>query len=561
MTPAQTPPVNCCGALVTPKHILVTSKTTGSAGNVIDPWNAPLLLPTSGSQLATALTKGVDIPATNPNNPGNVTYTSQDLAVGPRSINFYGLYYYISYGSASATVADTEGNYWMRPLSLVTYNQNTGAFNILTNAPHGAFDLIGYQSRIWLLGGIDTPGSGTTHDGTALFFTNPVVAGGGAAAADWKDPVAGTTNVIHMDGDAADYGVGLATVRNALVILRRSSVYVLKGTTTANYMLLPISKEVGCMDARSIVETDHGAYFISREGLMLTNGVSIVNVSGSILYTLQTAIRAEQAAVMAGNNGYITCEITSQGQILVSIGTGSPSSGSYSPIFTALFDPAAIKGGAWVRITSQLWASDGNQQTNNYAGQLYGHNAPHHVMAIGDKYVTAFEDELAGISFLEPRFGLYDQLPSGTNPYVSIPAVWKTAFAPVVNSAKRQIGQAHRYYVDYNFAAQNLIPVTGWTSVPVDATGAQMDTPQALPVGAAPTLTGVVSGITPSPSSLILRFGRDWLSEITQDAYFTVSWSDTARASQANAAVAEIYGVGIEYQGTRPARTSGPTGS
>ena len=94
----------------------------------------------------------------------------------------------------------------------------------------------------------------------------------------------GLTNKVQMDGDTQDYGVGLATVRNGLIIfLRRSSVYLLKGTTSANYTLIPISQGVGCLDARSIVETDHGVYFIEfARGLMLTNGTTVMDVLRSV---------------------------------------------------------------------------------------------------------------------------------------------------------------------------------------------------------------------------------------------------------------------------------------
>lgn len=439
----------------------------------------------------------------------------------------------------------------------------------LTNAPHGAFDLIGYQSRIWLLGGIDTPGGGTTHDPLALFFSNPIAAGGGSATADWTttDPVSSitTTNIIHMNGDTSDYGVGLATVRNALVILRRASVYVLKGSTTTNYALYPVSQEVGCIDARSIIETDQGVYFLSNEGLMLTNGVKVMNVSTTITRVLQDAIRAEQRAVLNGKNGYATCARTSQGHLIVSIGIGA-AGGSYTPIFTAMYDPDIAKGGAWTRITSQLWISDGTQLNgNNYAGQLFDYRAPKQLIAIGDKYVTTFEDEHLRQTFLDPHAGLYDQMPSGSNPFVAIPMVWSTPVPAITSSLKRVVAIAKRYYLDHSFAATALVPTTGWSVVPIDPFGNTLDTVQNVPITAkttptgsqtissAPTLTGFVSGVSPVTGATILRYNRDWQPEI-EDCTFKVSWSDIARTAQTPATVAEIYGLGVEFQRSRDLR-------
>jgi hypothetical protein len=423
---------------------------------------------------------------------------------------------------------------------------------VLNLAPHGAFDLIGYQSRIWLLGGIDTPGSGTTHSAISLFFTNPIAAGGGSSSSDWKDPVYGTTNLITMDGDTSDYGVGLGTVRNGLVILRRASVYLLKGTTTANYTLIPISRDVGCMDARSIVEADEGVYFVSQEGLMLTNGTTVSNVSGATTHTLQAAIAAQQKAIIAGHGGYITCGRTSHGQILLSIGVGAPTAGSYAPIYTALYDPdAPAKGGAWVRITSDVWSTDGTQNSgNNYCGQVFDYKAPKRLLALGDRYVTAIQDQSVGLSMMDYNSGLYDQLPSGADPYVPIPAVWQTIVPTITTAAKRTQGQTKRYYIDYQFSAANLQPASGWSLQPVNSNAVALDALQNVPLSSAPTLTGPVSGVTPVPGAFIDRYNRDFWNEVI-DTTFVVTWQDIARAQQAGSSVAEIYGMGTEFQHSR----------
>lgn len=425
---------------------------------------------------------------------------------------------------------------------------------VLSSAPHGAIDVKGHQSRLWLLGGIDTPAAGTHHSSTTLFFSNEVVAGGGSASADWQDPISGLTNQIKMDNNSQDPGVALATVKGGLLILRRSSVWFLKGTSEQNYSIAPISLETGCVDARSVVESDSGVYFMSSKGLMLTDGAHIQNVSGGIMYTLQDAVAYEQTQVAAGTGGYISCGLTSRGQVIVSIGLRA-GAGGISPVFCAMYDPSATKGGAWVRITSSVWANDGSQQgSNNYPGVVIWQQAPHQVYTIGDQYVTRLEDLTVNYSFLTSK-NLYDQGPGspGSARYVSIPAYWRTPIPGITTSAKRVQAIAHRYYLDYNFAAQGYLPTNAWQMQAVDPHGNVLSTSIAT-AGAAPMTAGFVSGITPVPNTTILRLNTDFFNEVV-DMTFAISWSDVARTNEAFSAIAEIYGAGIELQRGRDVRT------
>lgn len=322
------------------------------------------------------------------------TATAANLIPGPRGISFEGTRYYIGYGTLTAPVADAGGTFFAQSTNLCTIN-NAGAVAAMTNAPRGFIDIKGYQSRIWGLGGIDDPGSGTTFNPLALFFTNPIGPGGGNAAsfADWKDPVSGLTNKILMDGDTTDPGVGLATVRNGLLIFRQQSIWILRGSTTANYALLPVSRQVGCVDPRSIVETDKGVYFMSTQGLMVTDGVSVRNASGVVLHTLQSAVAIAIGAIQSSFGGYVTATVASGGQLIISMGAASVTSGApdghIQPVWCGMFDP---ESNAWTRITSSLFASDGTITVpgNTYPGWVFS-TPDQRLLSIGDKYVTQWE--------------------------------------------------------------------------------------------------------------------------------------------------------------------------
>ena len=533
---------------------LIGRKTVGAVATV-DHWNVPFVRPSVSAVLGT----GTGAPVWLSPTANAPLAASANPTPGPRWINFDGLLYGLSYDDlgVGGTANDVNSGYitWKTKLLTLPLVQSAGVVpTTLANAPQGAYDLKAHHSRIWLLGGIDTPGGGTTHSCTALFFTVPIASGGGTASADWKDPVSGLTNQIVMDRNTNDFGVALAVVRNGLLVFRRSSVFIVRGSTTASYTASLVSGETGCIDARSVVSTDQGVYFLGQKGLMLTDGVTTKNVSGSCELTLQAAIDIEQQQVLSLAGGYATCALSGDGNILVSIGTyeavaGAPT-GKVQPIWNGLYDRGT---GAWVRVTSQLWTSDGVQSGNNlYPGPVFG-QLPNSLTAVGDKYVT----DLRGITQDVPT-ALYDVLPSGATPYVSIPAVWKSRPAITVGETTltRRLGQAKRFFADYAFAAPDILAAAGWTVIPVHASDGPYSTTLAVPISAGLSPGSISTsggGAVLIATTRVQRVNQDFVDE-TDDLSFDVTWSDIARAVPPTQLVADIFGIGIEYQTTRDAK-------
>lgn len=468
----------------------------------------------------------------------------------------FGVAYAPEYNGPGTTDAVTMSGADGSAIEVVVYytiTVTTGAPlpTVITAAPHGAFDLKGFQSRIWLLGGIDTPDAGTTHSATSLFFTNPIVAGGGASTADWKDPATGLTNIIKMDDNTADYGVALATVRNGLLILRRNSLWFLKGTSTANYTLAPISTDTGCLDARSVVETDHGVYFLSEKGLMLSDGTKVVNASGSVMYTLQEAIAAEQDAVFTSLGGFLSCAPTSQGQLLVSVGA-NVGGGHVQTIWSGMYDPSIPKAGAWIRMTSQLWQDD-SVAGNEYPAQLIWTRSPRRLYVVGDKYLTSLEDATQGESFLIGS-SLFDQV--AVRNYVPIPMVWKTKLFPIAGTAtnQRRWGQGKRYFLDYAFAVGGALNTGSWTVTPIKADDTSYGAANVLQSTPGNLVSGGSIFNSQVASPAIQRENIDFTSEV-DDIGFDVTWGTSGGSSITGAAgIEEIYGIGFEWQKTRERR-------
>lgn len=440
----------------------------------------------------------------------------------------------------------------------------------LSAAPQGAVDIAGYLGRIWLAQGCDTPGgsgvSGTytpsvIHSPTTLYFTNFIVAGGGGTDTDWIDPSTFLTNTITLDQDSSDPITGLSALRTGLVIFRRNSVYVLKGTTTANFQVVQLSDETGCLDPRSIVETDSGIYFVGQKGLMLTDGTKVSNVSGNITYTLQQAVNAEQWNIInPGSSGYITCGLTTQGQILLSIGA-LPVGGDLKPIFAAMYDPTYQ---AWTRITSHLWDvdNDRSQSTFGYPGLIVSDriSALRSVHSVGSKYVVMLEDQQLAYSFLN-QSSLYDTDTTGASH--AIPLVWKTRYAPIIGTTTlmRKWGQAKRYVLDHTFAVGggSIAPGTspGWVVTPVNAADSQWSPADSnvLTSSIVSSTSGgpITAGYGVQPSVLIQRENIDFTAEV-DDLGFDITYADTSTSNTATGVIASIYGIGVEYQPARDRR-------
>lgn len=381
------------------------------------------------------------------------------------------------------------------PLSVTVYYEPSSPFTAptaLTGAPTGSVDITQYQSRIWLAAGCDVPGGGTYHEPTTIFWTNPVTSTNPLTntTADWRytDPVSGvtSTNKVVIDNNGADPVMGFGRVTGAMIIFRRSSVYVLKGTTTANYQITKVSGNVGCLDPRSIVESDEGVYFMSLEGLMLTNGSKISLVSTSVSQALQDALAYEQSVVLAGNanaqSGWISCGITSQGHITVSVGVVGASVCASLPlpqdtgialqptamrtIWSGVYDPDT---GSWYRLTSYLFGIDsGLWNPATFIGvpdvpqlfvsnRLVGQRSLH---VLGNAGITALEDQALNMSYLNGG-SLYDTVNAGEAGNVSpevgaitgllIPARWHSKMAPIVGTTTldRRYGMPKRFFLDH----------------------------------------------------------------------------------------------------------------
>lgn len=563
-------PFGYCGGVAATRYSLIGRKdvTTGT----VDQWNAPL---NNNLSLSLAASKGCVL-IDNSGIDGFDAPGASSLPTIPvpmRSTILDGLIYCLAY-SDTVTLTDPQHNYTLWSTKMFTLPlADYAAATVMANAPQGGFDIKSYLSRIWILGGtirttatgIIGPilpnyqfagggGPGTNHFGNILFFTNPITAGGGVNIADWQDPISGLENAITMDNNTDDFGVALALVRNGMVIFRRSSVWILRGTTTSNFQLQAVSREVGCIDQRSVVETETGIYFLSNQGLMFTDGTSVRNVSGTIGDQLRAVISNLLVNITYAIGGYASCTLTSQNQLLVSIGTGDFNTGTTGtyPMWSGMLD---LNTGGWVRLTSNLF-TDNLAPGNLLPGIFLRNPTTKRLYVIGDQYVYQLECLETGNSFVLPESqahgALYDyDATLGANiGLYPIPAQWVTRFAGLAtNTQARKWAQAKRFFADYQFAFNNLgVYGNAWTVQPMSAAQAAYGGSTVL-LAAAPS-----GGLL---LTQIMRENVDFANEV-DDLLFQVTWPSPnyvgAGILVPGGSPASMYGIGVEFQPARDRR-------
>lgn len=254
-----------------------------------EPWVAPYRKAAAATDLADVNTT-IEVQNLNTGATTSIPAVATGAVPGPRFDRLGANVYGISYDTATAEVNENGG--YQKLTHIVRWNGGTvaGDFVAYTNAPRGAQDVKSYLNRLFVLGGRNPDGTGEIKFNT-LWWSDL----GGPTTdtlAMWQDDVSGLVNQIEVDSDDRnDFGVALAKIPNGLVIFKRYSMHILWGSTPAMFSLRTFSNEIGCLDARSVIEYADGVFFLSDRGYMFFDGSQLVNVSDSIRYELDNTTR------------------------------------------------------------------------------------------------------------------------------------------------------------------------------------------------------------------------------------------------------------------------------
>ena len=527
----------------------------GAAGAVITPSATQTLITSFGAGLPSNATPSVG------------TWPGKSYASTPAGV------YYVT-GPTGSGNGPNGLTYAFTRLAIIYPVGTYGIISTNTSCPDNPTSVKIYQSRLWVLGGtVSGQAFSTYYLSTNLFFSNPISSTNGATStAAWVDPVTGTQNFIAVNPDETDPGMGLASFNNRLIIFRRNSIYVMTGTTPSNWTVTLLSKNYGCVDQQSIVETDHGVYFMSDNGYCICTGTSVSNISGRVQQSLTSAITYYTRYIVGSGTGGgdITAAYLNDGTIMVSIRTCAGTGGQWeNTIWSGVFNPMT---GEWYRMTSYLFANlDTNYNNNGYSydglpGYLLNSQELHSTLSIGNKRTVRIEtpatNTLGEEGDLYRQTG-YDNYAGVTN--YTIPIRWVSGLLSL-----ETVGRFHslgiRWWVD--FAYQTYLGGT----TPATITVSLWDAIQATTLSS--IYLNCLTGVSPPPigTTPVPVVGAYWLNLFhqnlpplqhqTADVPMEITHAQVALertiATDPNPTVGidscEIYGVGVEYQQTRNLR-------
>lgn len=438
---------------------ILVARHEKDATAVREPWAAPHRKATAANQLANPQLEMqlFDFDALT-STPVTAVNAAGVISGGSARIGDY--VYGFAYGVHVATnPAVLENGGYLYRRRLLRWDGTSTPPTVYANAPEGAQDVKAHLNRLFVLGGRDVPAGGTEIEPNSLFYTD---AGGPTAdtTAMWQDDVSGLTNKIVVDSDDRnDHGVGLAKVGQNLVIFKRNSIHVLYGYSSSTFTLRPLTKELGCIDRRSIVEYEDGCYFLSDEGYMFFDGTTLRSTSPSLYTSLVAAgyntvgangVDGGTATAVKLPNNYLLLSIFKQNQV-----TGVQSAESR---FSALLHAPT---GRWTRFSSEA--------TSNPTPVALA-RAAHPIMFDGTRVIQIPYLTAPGTA-PEASRGFDEITDTGVSVKARIPAKIWYRLLELVSPAYH--AQLHRLLIDYSFvvngAADNA--VDGWYVTAVQGDG------------------------------------------------------------------------------------------
>ncbi len=487
---------------------------------VREPWRAPLLYSTA-AQLAQPETtmKLVDFLAMSVTDVASTT----PYIIGGRGVTIGGTTYGFAY---SGSTTDTTSRGDIRRRSMLAWDGTTTAPTEVVDAPDSGLDLKVHYNRLFVLGGRDVPGSSTTHEFNTLYYSDT----GGPISADansWRAPT-GLTNKIVIDADDIDdYGVGLAKVGQDLAIFKRNSLHILTGYDADTFALSTYSNDVGCVDARSIVEHADGVCFMSDEGYMYFDGSSLENISASIRTELVSAVHNSVGDGWVDGGRCEAIKLPNH-YTLVSTTIQETATGALDEGSAFLYHEPT---GRWSRFSSDA---------TNYTVPV----------GMGRNYETPFifdGNNVVKIPYVTlPESA--DEADRGFDSVAGVPARIPAKFKSKLLQlgTPQYMAQFHRLLTDYNFVLMDGADDEdyGWFITVLNGDGTSVQPQYQVPVMGDPT-----------NYLYRRRHVQDSFGEAS-DVQVIVEWKDDGTGTTPAISSAELYDCYVEYQITRQRRST-----
>jgi len=215
------------------------------------------------------------------------------------------------------------------------------------NGPRASQAITSHVERLFVLGGT-APNTTTPVLPHSLWFTN--TGADPTLLASWQ--TSGVSNQIVVGrADPTDYGLGIVHVGDDLLILKRRSVWVLKGSTLDTFTVKEVIGSSGLVDPRASVEANGVAYWVSEDGLRSYNGAELSHHSAAVnpllLPALQTYGRTSSA-----RGAVVSLSRFNQDYLLLTVGQQRLKTADSNVIaFQALY---CISNGSWSMFSSTI---------------------------------------------------------------------------------------------------------------------------------------------------------------------------------------------------------------
>jgi hypothetical protein len=551
--------------------LLIAYKDLDNVQGLYEPWQTPQQIALQATQLAeasatTSLNRISHYVALDLNSMTTACFNrNPGIGLDPRFTRVGQFAYGFGYGDPlSPNDAVNQGiGSWHRDNQLIAWDSAASlgvgnpTFYAKNVAPHGGQDVKLFANRLFVLGGVEpgkthgaancgpTAGDPCVIEFNTLYFSQPLSERVQlpAALAQWQDPVTGITNRIGISTtNPSDYGVALARIGQSLAILNRFSISLLHGYSPATFTLRTITNALGCIDPRSVVEVEGGVFFMSQQGYVFFDGAQVRKVSEGLDSTL---LRDALDFVDTPGHyfGVVSASKLPNDYLLVTVGRAHAPDPGVDPDLGLTGQRAYLyhtRTGAWSTFKSPVFNDPGANNRPVLTG-----NAGNITWAIAKGRLYRLDD--ITIPERSPTDASSDKDYNGATATHSIFVPWWLSRAEYVGSAGWR-SLLHRLMFDYKAnvtGASHDTQSTAWTV----AIGGIGPTTAAPAGGELPVLTTGDTAALPTYAGGRRRAVADVFLEL--DGFIVQAvWNGVGSATLVPAG-AEVYGMGIEFQGIR----------
>lgn len=303
--------------------------------------------------------------ASSPADNAAVTFLSTDRSSGGK--HRFARYNY----TGSSTIVGVDGNN-----APFLYDGTT--FTVLNSAPSdviGAGHVVEFKNHMFY-------GKGNT-----LTFSIPFGEDDFSAALG-----AGVISLPHEI-------TGLIVFREQLIVFNRSKIYRVTGSTVSDFILQPISLDIGCVREDTIQEVGGDVAFLGPDGVRLLSATDRIGDFG--LAVASRPIQSEVNDLVSGNTAFSSCVIRSKNQYRLFGYAASKTKDTSVGVLATQFADQTAQGMAWAEIRGLMsYVADSVYSTADSAEVV--------VFANRDGYVYRME---SGNSFDGANIGAYYSTP------------------------------------------------------------------------------------------------------------------------------------------------------